>query len=108
MQPNCIKVPKEVCVEAKVNPRKVRRTLVGERRTHHLKTKQAPELEDALGDGDKGDTGDTALTDLTGPTALRLRLTAKSLKGFLKGLKMKLLLSWSLSAGRAGWTDRAD
>ena len=67
MQPNCIKVPKEVCVEAKVNPRKVRRTLVGERRTHHLKTKQAPELEDALGEtgtqtGDTGDTGDTALT----------------------------------------------
>ena len=56
MQPNCIKVPKEVCVEAKVNPRKVRRTLVGERRTlNHLKTKQAPELEDALGDtGTKG------------------------------------------------------
>ena len=61
MQPNCIKVPKEVCVEAKVNPRKVRRILVGERRTHHLKTKQAPELEeveDALGDtGTKGTQG---------------------------------------------------
>ena len=59
MQPNCIKVPKEVCVEAKVNPRKVRRTLVGERRTlNHLKTKQAPELEDALGDtGTQGTKG---------------------------------------------------
>ena len=87
MQPNCIKVPKEVCVEAKVNPRKVRRILVGERRTHHLKTKQAPELEDALGDtGRRGHSADR-LTDLTGPTALRLRLTAKSLKGFLKRLK---------------------
>ena len=64
LKPNCIKVPKEVCVEAKVDPRKVRRTLVGERRTHHLKTKQAPELEDALGETgtQTGDTGDTALT----------------------------------------------
>jgi len=30
LQPNCIKVPKEVCVEAKVNPRKVKKPVIKE------------------------------------------------------------------------------
>jgi len=30
LKPNCIKVPKEICVEAKVNPRKVKKPVIRE------------------------------------------------------------------------------